>query len=55
MVIFEDALLRGYRVLEIIGQFCLFDKGYDSASLDPCDATIRALREKLEKRKSNNF
>ena len=32
---YEDALLRGYRVLELIGQFRLFDRGHDSARIEP--------------------
>jgi CRISPR-associated protein (TIGR02710 family) len=52
---FEDALIRAYRVLELIGQIRLFDRGYDSAALPPDDATIVRLREKLKKSKSNDF
>ncbi len=52
---FEDALIRAYRVLELIGQIRLFDQGYDSAALPSDDKTIEALRKKLRKKKSNNF
>lgn len=52
---FEDALIRAYRVLELIGQIRLFDKGYNSAALSPDDETIMALRRKLQKKKSNDF
>ena len=40
---FEDALIRAYRVLELIGQIRLFDRGYNSADLPPNDVTIKAL------------
>ncbi len=40
---FEDALIRAYRVLELIGQIRLFDQGYNSADLPPNDAAIKAL------------
>lgn len=52
---FEDALIRAYRVLELIGQIRLFAQGYDSAALPPDNATIVKLQEKLKKSKSNNF
>ena len=47
---FEDALLRGYRVLELIGQTRLFARGYDSAALPPDDKKIQEFREKLSER-----
>lgn len=31
----EDARLRGYRVLELLGQIRLFDNGHNSSSIDP--------------------
>lgn len=40
---FEDALIRAYRVLELIGQIRLFDQGYNSADLPPNDEKIKAL------------
>ncbi|MBC6403481.1 MAG: TIGR02710 family CRISPR-associated protein [Hyphomonadaceae bacterium] len=52
---FEDALLRAYRVLELIGQFRLFDRGHDSARIDPeCPDVIR-FRNHLKKKKSEDF
>ena len=42
---FEDALLRAYRVLELIGQIRLFALGYDSAALSPDDEKIRSFQE----------
>lgn len=46
---FEDAQLRVYRVLELLGQIRLFDRGYDSAALPPDDENVRAFREKPAK------
>ena len=51
---FEDALIRAYRVLELIGQIRLFDRGYDSAYLPPNDCKIVKFRNKL-RRKSNDL
>lgn len=52
---FEDALLRGYRVLELIGQFRLFAWGYDSGSLPPEDEKIKALQDRLRKNGGQGF
>ena len=52
---FEDALLRAYRVLELVGQFRLFDRGIDSASVDPNLEAVRCLRETLKKKGSQDF
>ena len=46
---FEDAGLRAYRVLELLGQIRLFAHGYDSAALPPDDEEIKALQRKLRK------
>ena len=46
---FEDALLRSYRVRELIGQIRLFDLGYDSAALPQDDATIEKFQAGLKK------
>ena len=40
---FEDALIRAYRVLELIGQIRLFDRGYNSADLPPNDAAVKDI------------
>jgi len=37
--LFEDAYIRSYRVLELIGQYSLFEEGYDSGRL-PLDERI---------------
>ncbi|WP_136661539.1 TIGR02710 family CRISPR-associated CARF protein [Nitratireductor sp. XY-223] len=52
---FEDALLRGYRVLELIGQVRLFDRGHDSANIDPGHRDVRSFREHLEKKGSHDL
>lgn len=52
---FEDALLRGYRVLELVGQFKLFDYDIDSSSIDPNNEAVQRLRRRLQKKKSQDF
>ena len=49
---YEDAILRAYRVLELVGQCRLFDHGLDSASLPPEEPHVQQLQEKLRKNKS---
>lgn len=49
----EDALVRAYRVLELIGQARLFDHDLDSGSLDPDHAAVKAAVEKITKRKQD--
>ena len=49
---YEDALLRAYRVLELLGQVRLFDRGYDSAALPPDDPQIKSFQETLIRKKS---
>ncbi len=46
---YEDALIRGYRVLELIGQLSLFAYGLDSACLDETDEGVQRLKKKLRK------
>ena len=46
----EDALVRAYRILELIGQARLFDLGLDSGNLDPEHAAVRAVRAKIRKK-----
>ncbi|MDR3515406.1 MAG: TIGR02710 family CRISPR-associated CARF protein [Azospirillaceae bacterium] len=48
---FEDALVRCYRLLELVGQARLFDRGYDSARI-PLTAAVQEFQKKL--RKSNS-
>ncbi len=52
---YEDALLRGYRVLELIGQFLLFERGMDSACLDSNHPAVQCLQEKLKKGRSHGL
>ena len=46
----EDALVRAYRVLELIGQARLFDHGLDSADLDRNHFAVQAVQVKIEKK-----
>lgn len=52
---FEDSLVRGYRVRELIGQFLLFDYGLDTAALDPEHEEVRKLRERLRNKGEHDF
>lgn len=52
---YEDAVLRAYRVLELVGQRRLFSHGLDSARLPPDHAAVRALGDKLAKKGSAGF
>ena len=47
----EDALVRAYRVLELIGQARLFDHGLDSGDLDPDHQAVKSLEKKIKKKK----
>jgi len=48
---FEDAIIRAYRVLELVGQIRLFDNDLDSASLPPEHPVIEKFQKELEKSK----
>ena len=50
--LYEDAYVRNYRVLELIGQYCLFEKGYDSGKLPLDDEIIIQFEGYLEEKKS---
>ena len=52
---YEDALLRGYRVLELIGQLLLFERGIDSASINPTIPEVQNLEARLKKKGSHRF
>lgn len=52
---YEDAVLRAYRVLELIGQFRLFDRGFDSACLPADHPAVQQLSAKLAKKGSSAF
>ncbi len=52
---FEDAVLRAYRVLEMLGQARLFDRGLDSATLPVDHEVIREFQAELAKKGSAGF
>jgi len=52
---FEDAVVRAYRVLEMVGQARLFDRGLDSAALPSDHPVICKLRTDLRKKGSADF
>lgn len=52
---FEDALLRAYRILEMLGQARLFDKGLDSARLPPDNPAVRKLQTRRPRKRSAGF
>ena len=52
---FEDAFIRAYRVLELIGQFLLFERGMDSSRLDREHPEVKKLQSKLKKNKSKSL
>lgn len=52
---FEDALLRGYRVLELVGQFKLFDLGYDTCRIEPENEAAKRLDLRMRKKGSHGF
>lgn len=52
---FEDAVLRAYRVLELIGQFRLFNRGLNSACLPADHPAVQQLSTKLAKKRSSAF
>ena len=47
----EDALVRAYRLLELLGQARLFDHGLDSAKLDPAHEAVLAVQRESERKK----
>ena len=49
----EDALVRAYRVLEMIGQVRLFNYGLNSADLDPDHAAVRARASENREEKAS--
>ncbi len=51
----EDALVRAYRILELIGQARLFDHRLDSADLDPDHPAVQAVRRESAKKKRVPF
>lgn len=49
---YEDAVIRAYRVLELLGQIRLFDKGLDSARLPADHPTVTDFTDYLRKKKT---
>ena len=47
---YEDALLRAYRVLELVGQIRLFERGYNTSRMPPQDPRVKRFREHLKAR-----
>lgn len=52
---FEDALLRGYRVLELVGQFKLFDHGHNTSRIEPENEAAKRLHRRMRKKGSHGF
>ncbi len=52
---YEDAVLRAYRVIELVGQLRLFTHGLDSARLPADHQAVQTLRAKLAKKGSASF
>jgi len=52
---YEDAYLRAYRVLELIGQARLFGHGLDSAQLPKDHPAVASFDAKLKKERSSQF
>ena len=51
----EDALVRSYRVLELVGQSRLFSRGIDSERIPPEHEVVKRTRERIRKSKSSDF
>ena len=51
----EDALVRAYRLLELIGQARLFDHGLDSANLARDHDAVQAVQQESTKKKHHSF
>jgi|Deesub1362A_J573_1020465.scaffolds.fasta_scaffold02476_9 CRISPR-associated protein (TIGR02710 family) len=52
---FEDAMIRAYRVVELVGQRRLFEYGLDSSRLPPDHPAVQALQQKLKKENSHGL
>ncbi len=52
---FEDAIIRAYRVLELVGQTRLCDQGIHSDDVPADHPVVQAFRDKLAKGKSNDL
>src|SRR5690625_2371596 len=52
---FEDALVRSYRVLELVGQARLFAQGIDSERIPADHEVVQRTRVRIKKSKSSDF
>ena len=52
---YQDAILRAYRVLELLGQVRLFVHGLDSGALPPEHEAVKELQQKLKKKGSTTL
>lgn len=52
---FEDALVRAYRVVELIGQVRLLDHGLDSSRLDAEHGAVKTLKRKMVKKRQRRL
>ena len=48
--LFEDAGVRWYRILELIGQIRLFDQGYDSSRLPDDNPRVKEFNDRLSRK-----
>lgn len=48
---FEDAIIRAYRIVEMVGQLRLFEHGLDSGALPVDHLAVRDLQDKLTKKR----
>jgi CRISPR-associated protein (TIGR02710 family) len=50
---FEDAIIRAYRIVEMVGQVRLFDHGLDAGALPAEHPAVITLQDKLRKKKDD--
>lgn len=52
---YEDAVVRIYRIIEMLGQIYLFNQGYDTARIDAEDEKVMECIEHWRKNPNNNI
>ena len=52
---YEDAFIRAYRVLELVGQIALFNRGFDSADIPPDNPTVNDFIQIRKKKGKTAF
>lgn len=52
---FEDASIRGYRIVELVGQAALLDHDLDSSRLPPDHPAVQALSVRLRKKQAREL